>query len=197
MRGLIAVLAGLVVGGLTSPLQTVSPGAVGSLANSGTPWTLVAIGLVFWAGANGFRAAALGFATLAAEVVGYYVVAALRGFDASPAYVVFWLVAALVFGAVGGYAAGLMRGGPVWQRLAGMAVPVALLLGEGLYIAVGTGNPALTPYGIWSMVLGVIVGLVWTARMSRTARQRVLAPVGMLLLAAIVFGGIEAANAVM
>jgi hypothetical protein len=197
MRVLLAVVAGLVVGGVTSLLQTVLPGAVSSLANSGTPWVLVAMALVYWARVTGIRAAAMGFAALAAEVLGYYVVSALRGFDESPFYIVFWLVAALVFGAVGGYAVSLMRSDKPVLRLAGLAVPAAVLISEGVWIAWLTGNPELTPYGIGSVVLGVIVGAIGTLRLGRTVRQRILAPLGILLLAAVLFGGIEAAGAVL
>jgi hypothetical protein len=129
--------------------------------------------------------------------VGYYVVAALRGYEGSTAYIVFWLVAALVFGAVGGYTAGLMREREPAKRLAGLAVPAAVLIGEGACIATGTGNPELMPYGIGSAMAGVILGAVGVARMARTTRQCALAPLGILVLSAIVFGGIEAAGIVM
>lgn len=70
MRVWLAILVGLVAGGVTSPLQTVLPGAVSSLANSGAPWVLVAMGLVCWATVTGLKAAALGFGVLAAVVFG-------------------------------------------------------------------------------------------------------------------------------
>jgi len=190
MRIGLAVVAGFVVGGATSPLQTVLPGAVNSLANSGAPWVLVAMALVYWTSVTGLTAAGLGFVLLAAEVVGYYAVSILRGFDQSVTYIVFWLVAALVFGTVGGYAAGLMRAGQPSRRLAGLAVPTAVLVGEGAYLA--TVNP---PYGVGAVAVGVLVGAIGVARMGRTARQRLLAPLGMLVLSAIVFGGINAAGA--
>jgi hypothetical protein len=196
MRVGLAVVAGLVVGGATSPLQTVLPGAVSSLANSGAPWVLVAMALVYWAGVANLKAAALGFGVLAAEVVGYYAVSILRGFDQSVAYIVFWLVAALVFGAVGGYAAGLMRDGRPARRLAGLAVPTAVLIGEGVYLATGTGNPENTPYGIGAVAVGVLVGAIGVVWMGRTVRQRLLAPLGMLALSAVVYGGIKAGGAV-
>ncbi|WP_157494407.1 hypothetical protein [Kutzneria sp. 744] len=84
----------------------------------------------------------------------------------------------------------------VWVGV-GLAVPTAVLIGEGIYLATGTGNPENTPYGIGAAVLGVIVGAIGVARMGRTARQCVLAPLGILVLAAIVFSGVNAANAVM
>src|SRR3954465_15597661 len=70
MRVWLAVVAGLVVGGVTSPLQTVLPGAAGELANSGAPRLLVAVALVCVPKTAGRGAAALGFGVLAAEVSG-------------------------------------------------------------------------------------------------------------------------------
>ena len=190
VRVLLAVVAGLAAGGVTSPLQTVLPGGVSSLANSGAPWVLVAMALVYWARTNGIRGAALGFAVLAAEVVGYYAVSILRGFDQSVFYIVFWLVAALVFGAVGGFAVGLLRSDQAAKRLAGLAVPTAVLVSEGVWIAWLTGNRELVPYGIGSVVLGVIVGVIGTVRLGETPRQRILAPLGMIVLSVVLFAGI-------
>jgi hypothetical protein len=197
MRVLLAIVAGLVVGGVTSPLQTVLPAGVSSLANSGAPWVLVAMALVYWARVTGIRGAALGFAVLAAEVVGYYAVSILRGFDQSVFYIAFWLVAALLFGAVGGYAVGLLRSDQAPRRLAGLAVPTAVLVSEGVSIAWLTGQRDLVPYGIGSVVLGVLVGVIGTVRLSETAAQRILAPVGMIVLSAVLFAGMTTASSVM
>jgi len=196
MRVLVAVVAGLVVGGLTSPLQTVLPGGVGSLANSGAPWVLVAMALVYWARTTGIRGAVLGFGTLAAEVLGYYAVSILRGFDQSVFYIVFWLVAALLFGAVGGYAVGLLRSDQAARRLAGLAVPTAVLVSEGVSIAWLTGNREHIPYGIGSIIIGAVIGVIGTMRLGETATQRILAPLGMILLSAVLFAGMATAGSV-
>lgn len=99
----LAATAGLLAGVVTSFAQTVLSDPVAGLANAVTPW-LVAPFLVGALGAARRWGAVLGVLACALQVVGYYATAAARGFGVNPGTVGFWLVCALVGGAVAGAA---------------------------------------------------------------------------------------------
>ncbi|GAA1664018.1 DUF6518 family protein [Fodinicola feengrottensis] len=186
LRSAIAVVIGLLLGIATSLLQTVLPAAVSPLANSGAPWALAGILVAYLFRRTGWEAVALGVFVLAGEVAGYYLTTVLRGFDVSFAAIGFWLVAAVVFGAIGGLAAGLLRGESPWWRLAGLAVPAGILLGEGAHLAFFVGQPELFWYGIGSMVLGAACGVVGAIRMGRTAAQWLAGCVGFVVVGLVI-----------
>jgi hypothetical protein len=88
-RVVLAVAAGLVVGGLTSVGQSHLGGALNAFVNSASAW-LVAPFLVGAVMRTPRGAAAAGLTTCALQLVGYYATASLRGFPAGGSIVLFW-----------------------------------------------------------------------------------------------------------
>lgn len=166
--------AGLAVGVVTSFLQTVLPDGVAPLANSGAPWFLAGLVIVYALRAIGWPAAALGVLILAAEVTAYYGISAARGFGISTATITFWLLAAFIFGAAAGVAGSWLRHPAVHRRLIATALPAGILIGEGAHLCLDTARPALMPYGVGSAVIGVALAVYVTLRLSPTTLHRVL-----------------------
>ncbi|WP_131801448.1 DUF6518 family protein [Klenkia brasiliensis] len=136
---LAAVAAGLAVGALTSPGQTLLGGtALGGLVNAVGPWLLAPF--VLGARARSPQVAVLaGVLACTAQVPGYYLVSAARGFAASTPWVLSWTVAGLVGGAVLGLAGWAWWSGAGWSgagrwRGAGAALLVAVWLTEALVL---------------------------------------------------------------
>lgn len=126
---LVAVGLGLCVGALTSLLQAHLDFPWLALVNAVSPWLTTA----FVVGALQARwrtAVWVGVVATLMQVVGYYAVAELRGFDASTHYLVLWSLCAVVGGPVFGAA------GFSWRRSApaglGAAALVAAYASEAL-----------------------------------------------------------------
>ncbi|WP_432570785.1 DUF6518 family protein [Kineococcus sp. SYSU DK005] len=97
---LLAPLAGLLVGVATSLGQTVLGGtALAGLANAVSPW-LVAPFLAGSRARTRAGAALLGLLTCTAQVAGYYLTAAARGFGVGASSTAVWAAAALLAGPV-------------------------------------------------------------------------------------------------
>lgn len=181
-----AALVGAAVGAATSYLQTLLPAGLSPLANSGAPWVLVALVVVMPLRRQGAAAAGLGMLVLVAEVVGYYGTALLRGFPQSRELELFWLIAALVFGALAGLAAAWLGRDDPWRRTAGIAVPAAVLIGEGAHLAFRVGGE-LRPYGFVEIGLGVCCLALGVLGFARTLGQRGAGAAGAIVLAAIIY----------
>ena len=118
---LSALGLGLVVGVLTSFLQAQLDFPWLALVNASSPWLSTA----FVAGALQRRLPAACFVGAVAtllQVVGYYVTAELRGYDAGLTYVVVWTVCAVVGGPVFGAA------GYAWRAASPVGLGAALLV---------------------------------------------------------------------
>lgn len=127
-----APLLGVAVGVLTSFLQGWLPGPWSSLANSASPWLVVAF-LVGMLQRSTAAAAVLGVVTCLAEVTGYYGASAARDFGVSPAHVAFWLAFSLLGGPLFGACGRAARAGASVLAVAtGAAAPAATFLGEGI-----------------------------------------------------------------
>ncbi|MCC2335747.1 DUF6518 family protein [Cellulomonas wangsupingiae] len=131
----VAVLAGLVVGALTSFAQGLPLGPFGGLANAVAPWLLVPFGI--GALARGWRwALGAGVVACVAQVAGYYVAADLRDIGVGAPWLLIWLACALPGGAVAAVAGrSWWRTGPLQaglERGAGAAVLVAAWLAEAV-----------------------------------------------------------------
>jgi hypothetical protein len=136
----VAVVVGSGVGVLTSAAQTwLGNTAVAGLANGVSPWVMAP----FFLGSRGRdrrSAALLGLLACLAEVAGYYVAAALRGFAISPLFAGVWVAAAIVAGPVFGL------GGHSWRTAAGRESG----LGAALLVAVWACEATVT----YAVVLG-------------------------------------------
>jgi hypothetical protein len=129
---LTAVGAGLLVGALSSIGQAKLDGTLDAFANSTSTW-LVAPFLVGSLAATRRGGAAAGVATCAAQLVGYYIVAHLRGVGTTDSLVAFWVGCALVGGPVFGLAGTLWRTSAPGRKGLGMAVLAGVFVAEGLY----------------------------------------------------------------
>lgn len=127
--GLVAVLAvtGLAVGAVTSILQSYLNQPWLSLVNSASPWLAPMFGLgALWR--RPITAAVAGLGTGLAELAGYYLTAAARGYPAGGSILVFWAACAVVGGPVFGTAGWLWwRHSGRLGRLGASALPAAFL----------------------------------------------------------------------
>ncbi len=117
----VALALGLAVGSLTSVLQGVADFPWLALVNAVSPWATTA----FVAGAlqpSMRPAVAVALVATLLQVVGYYITAELRGYDAGLTYVIVWSLCALVAGPVFGAA------GQAWQRGAPVGLGAAALV---------------------------------------------------------------------
>ena len=159
-RWALAIAVGLVVGSVTSVAQTLLGGsAFAGLANAVSPWVVAP----FLVGATGWgrrSAAALGVATCVAEVAGYYLTAALRGFGVGWAPVLLWLVAGLVAGIVFGLAGRSWRTAVGRERGLGAALLVAVWACEAVVtygLILGYAGHAVV-FGAVAVLLLVLLG---------------------------------------
>ena len=159
---LLAVLAGLVVGAVTSFGQTVlGDTAFAGLANAVSPWLV----LPFVVGALALRdrqAAVLGLLACVGQVAGYYLVAHLRGFGVGSAFVTTWAVAGVVGGPLFGWAGRAWRTATGRLRGAGGALMVAAWGTEAVVtyaIALHDGDQAVV-FGVVAVVAAVVLGVV-------------------------------------
>ena len=157
VAGVGVVLVAGAAGAATSFLQTVLPDAVGSLANSGGSWCLVAW-LLARRGPSPARGAAAAVAALLALVAGYYVTADLRGFGLSPASIAFWVVVAALVGPPLGAGAVWSRTAPGRRRVLGALVLPSLLAAESAYGVVLLGSSTSTAYWVGEGVVAVALG---------------------------------------
>ena len=129
--GLVAS-GGVVLGAGTAFAQAVLPRAASPLANSAGSWVLAAFLLAL--SCRRLSAAAAGGAlALAALTCGYYVTNELRGYPASTAHVLFWLVASVAVGPFLGAAAHVLRTAAPRLAALGAGGLAGLLIGEGVY----------------------------------------------------------------
>jgi hypothetical protein len=182
----LALLGGLVLGGLTSYGQTVLPDALSSFANSAGGWTMLAFLLVWLGRARPVLAAVLGVVAFEALVEGYGLVSGWRGFFYQQPFSGVFNLVGLVAGPVLGVAASLTRHatGP-WRALA-VAPLSAVLLGEGLYGLVVVGETTSPVYWVLQLVLGTGFLALACVRAS-TGRRWVLLTVLLTLAGAAVF----------
>lgn len=123
----VALTVGLAVGAATSVAQTLLGGSpLAGLANAVSPWVVAPF--LLGASAEGHRrvAVGLGVVTAIAEVAGYYLIAAVRGFGISPWWVAVWAVAGLAAGVVFGLAGHSWRTATGRERGLGAALLVAV-----------------------------------------------------------------------
>lgn len=151
----VALVGGLVLGGLTSFLQSALPPSVTSFANSSGGWSMLVFALVRIGGARPLSAALLGLVTFWALLEGYDLVTGARGFGYSPPFTdVFWLLAVPAGPILGAASALTLRGTTPWRVLA-VAPLSGVLIGEGMW-ALGAVADTTSPVYWWlEIVLGV------------------------------------------
>ncbi|MDT0164081.1 DUF6518 family protein [Actinotalea sp. AC32] len=178
---LIGSSAGLAVGALTSFGQTLLGGtAFAGLGNAVSPWLVLpfAVGVL---ARRDRHASAAGLVACVAQVLGYYLVADLRGFGVSSTFLVIWAVAGMLGGPLFGWA------GRAWRTATGhvRGLGPALLVGSWVSEAVVTYLVVLR-YGGEAAVFGGVAAVL-TVVLGVVGRQ--LRPLLMWLPAACLLGG--------
>jgi Family of unknown function (DUF6518) len=126
-RVAVVAVVGLAVGAATSILQKYLHSPWDSLVNAASPWLtpMFALGMLW---RRSWPAALAGVGTGVAELAGYYLTAAARGYSASHAILLFWTVCAIVGGPAFGAAGWLWwRGTRRLSSLGAAALPAAFL----------------------------------------------------------------------
>jgi hypothetical protein len=158
---LFGVVAGIVVGAATSPLQGWLSDSASSLANSAGTWSLVAF-LAARRSSKVVVGAVVAAVTLAMCEVGYALATEVRGGSNATSTVVFWIAAAVLAGPPLGVAGTWTRQSHPLRRGAGFGVMSGVLVGEGVYGLTKISDT--TDWRYWTAEIVVAAGLVaWVA----------------------------------
>ncbi len=175
-------MAGLAVGGLTSVGQTLLGGtAFAGLGNAVSPWLVLPFAVGAFARSDR-HALAVGLLACVAQVLGYYLVAHLRGFGVSTGFLVIWAVAGVLGGPLFGWA------GRAWRTATGRlrGVGPALLVGSWVSEA-AVSYVVVLRYGGDAAVFGAVAAVL-TAFLGVAGRQ--LRPLLLWLPAACLLGAV-------
>jgi Family of unknown function (DUF6518) len=180
-----ATVFGLALGALTDWSQSRLPWYAGSLANSAGSWVLVAF-LAGLAASRIRRSIVYGGVSMVGLVIGYYITAASRGIPVAPAVVIFWTMAAVVFGPLVGLAAGWVRHGEPIRMGAGAGILAGILAGESVYALRYLSASTSTAYWTIQLLLGVTLGVALACRGSRRVSSLFVSALACVLFAGVV-----------
>jgi Family of unknown function (DUF6518) len=191
----VALAGGLVLGPVDLLAQRSLPYPWANLANSSAVWAVGAFAIGVWARAGRWRPALAGTVLLLAAVGCYYLAATVVQHDnlsllwstTTLAWLVFGLLAGVVFGTGGGWS----RTGNRWRRLVGVALPGAVLLAEaGLLVYRGArSSPAGRVEHVQTAVIEAALAVVCCLAAGRTRRERVEGLAASVPLALVGLGG--------
>jgi len=179
---LASVVIGLGAGILTSYAQLWLPRGLSSLANSATPWCVVA-GLVALLVRSAPGGAVAGVVALLGMDAGYGIGSELRGYAYGAGTALFWAVIALVAGPVVG--AGVQWIRQDRPRLAPLAAGVlaGVVVGEGVYGLLVVAATTSTTYWVGQVLLGLVALAVVCTLVIKTSRRIAVAVMSTLLTA--------------
>jgi hypothetical protein len=185
----LALPAGLALGAAigvgTSFAQADLSGPWASLANAASPWLLGA----FVAGAlsrSRSSAVTAGLLACLAEVIGYYLATALRGFAVADSEIAFWTACALIGGPLFGWA------GWAWRRAPNRLRPVGAAFLPSVFLAEAVGTYAIRLHYAGDAILFAAIGGLLLVAISRGGRLRPVLAWTVLLVAfgVLIFGPI-------
>jgi hypothetical protein len=176
----VVVGGSLLLGGLTSLGQTYLPDWLRSLSNSMGGWTIFAFLLVWLSGARARVGAVLGAVSFVTLNAAYGLVSNWRGFYYADPLHSIWTFVGLVAGPVLGVAASHARHGLGLWRLLGIAVPAAVLLGEGCWALLNVADTTSPVYWWLEIVLSVVLMVAATVG-SRPSGRALLLAIGVWL----------------
>jgi Family of unknown function (DUF6518) len=165
---IVGLVAGLLVGAITSPLQGWLADSASSLANSAGTWSLVAF-VVARRAPRVVIGALVAAVTLALCEVGYVLATEVRGGSSATSTVAFWIAAAILAGPPLGVAATWSRSSHPLRRGAGFGVISGVLLGEGIYGLTKISDT--TDWRYWSAEIAVAAGIVGLVARNRSVRM--------------------------
>ncbi len=153
---LATAIVAATLGGLTAYGQGRLPASLASLANSTSPWVLVAALLAPLA-RRGATAALIGGLALALLLAGYILTDWQRGYPSSHALIAFWSLAALLAGPVVGLASYLLRHGTRTAAATSAGLLSGLLGGEAVYGLTVIGATTSPAYWWSQLALAFVV----------------------------------------
>ena len=156
LRGILAVAAAFVLGGLTSVGQQYLPEHLHSLANSAGSWTAICFAVLVLSRIRGWRAAGLGILVFIALNEGYGLVTRLKGFPYGILFENYWTIIALVIGPIVGLAASWVQSKRPALVALGAAAPATVLVGEGVYGLLYVSDTTSPAYWTGSIVVGAV-----------------------------------------
>jgi hypothetical protein len=157
--GFVSAATGLLFGALTELGQTYLPEWLHSLANSGSPWVLLAVGLALLT-RTPRSAAVAGFLALAGLEIGYVAMADARHFPSAPTTVTFWLLAAAVFGPLAGLVAHSLRARTAPWNAVGGGLLAGIVSGEGLAAYLSVRDTTSPGYWVAQMAVGMAIVVI-------------------------------------
>jgi hypothetical protein len=191
------VPAGFLLGFLDFVWIKYVPAPFGDLGNSSAVWAVAAFACGYWIRAGRLRAAVAAAILLVIAVPSYYVAAALIQNDdwaviwapSSFLWMAFGVVAGVVFGIGGTWAHDRGR-----RRIAGLALPGAVLFAEAALHLNRIGHPDYGTAPIWDALINTALGVLVIALAARANRQRLLAVAAAVPLALAGFAAFLAAG---
>ena len=157
LRGILAVAAAFVLGGLTSVGQQFLPPDLNSLANSAGSWTAICFVMLVLSRIRGWRAAGLGILVFIALNEGYGLVTRLKGFPYGILFENMWTLIAVVIGPVIGLAASWVQSTRPALVALGAAAPATVLVGEGVYGLLYVSDTTSPVCWTGSIVVGAVL----------------------------------------
>lgn len=191
----VAVLGGLLLGAIDLLAQRTLPYPWANLANSSAVWAIGAFAIGAWVGAGRWRPAFAGVVLLLVAVEAYYLTATLAQHDSLSNLWTFstlvWLLFGVLAGAVFGTAGAWSRGPHRWRRIAGVALPAAVLLAEAGVLARRGGNvdAAYRADSLRTAAIEAALAVVLALVVGRNTRQRLEGVAASVPLALVGFGG--------
>lgn len=158
-RALLAAIAALVLGGLTSPAQGLLPDALSSFANSAGGWTLLTFAIIWAVRTPVWLSTVLGAVCFVLLVEGYRLVSGWRGFDYGEPFTGMFTIIGVLAGPIVGAAAAVVRHrSPLWRGIA-IAPVAAVLIGEGVYGLTVVADTTSPIYWVVQLVIGIALTL--------------------------------------
>jgi uncharacterized membrane protein len=174
----VAIVAGLLLGPIDLWAQRTFAYPWANLANSSAVWAVGAFAIGAWVRSRRWLPALAGVILLLVAVEAYYVTATLVQHDSitnlwlpsTLAWLLFAVLAGIVFGTAGGWA----RDGSRWWRVIGIALPGAVLLAEAamLFHRRDQGDASYRTDSLRTAVIEAVLAVALVLLVGRTARQR-------------------------
>jgi hypothetical protein len=197
---IVATAGGLLLGPIDLLAQRTVPYPWANLANSSAVWAIGAFGIGAWVRAGRWRPAVAGVVLLLVAVESYYLAATLVQHDdlsnlwaaTTWRWLLFGVFAGALFGAAGAWS----RGSSHWLRIAGLALPGAVLFAEAGVLAYRSRNAdaAYRADSLQTAAIEAALGILLVLLLGRSTRERLGSLAASLPLAVVGFGALVMAG---
>jgi Family of unknown function (DUF6518) len=180
-------VSAIALGAVDFAAQKILPYPWANLANSIAVWAVAAFGMGLWVRSPWWRSALAAAVLLVLAVPVYYLTAWAWQHDdlanvraaMSVTWMVFGLLAGVVFGIAGAFATATG-----WRGMVAVALPGAVLFAEALLLVRRVPRSA---GDVWTVVVELVVGVLVIGLVARGTRQRVAALIAAVPLTALGF----------